>query len=198
MSTQPKIQGSATEWAETLDGKPAARKGAPPSPHVKVDPALKMEIEEFLYRQAEILDDKRWDEWLALFTDDGTYWVPVTEDQTADKAEGVPNIFYEDLDLMRVRAKRVSHPRAWSQKPPHRTSHVVSNVVIEKHDAKTGDMVVRSKFTMSEFRRDVTRQFAGKYRHELKKTKDGWRIRQQRVDLVNGEGPWEYVLQTWV
>jgi len=196
MSSQPKIQGSATEWAETLDGAPPSRKGAPPQPHVKVSPELKMEIEEFLYRQAEILDEKRWDEWLALFTEDGTYWVPVTEDQNV--ADGVPNIFYEDLDLMRVRAKRVSHPRAWSQKPPHRTSHVVSNVVVEKHDAKTGDLVVRSKFTMSEFRRDVTRAFAGKYRHELKKTKDGYRIRQQRVDLVNGEGPWEYVLQTWV
>jgi 3-phenylpropionate/cinnamic acid dioxygenase small subunit len=196
MSSQPKIQGSATEWAETLDGAPAPRKGRPPQPHVKVSPELKMEIEEFLYRQAEILDDKRWDEWLALFTEDGTYWVPVTEDQTV--ADGVPNIFYEDLDLMRVRAKRVSHPRAWSQKPPHRTTHTVSNVVVEKHDAKTGDLVVRSKFTMSEFRRDITRAFAGKYRHELKKTKDGYRIRQQRVDLVNGEGPWEYVLQTWV
>jgi benzoate/toluate 1,2-dioxygenase beta subunit len=196
MSSQPKIQGSATEWAETLDGKPAARKGAPPQPHVKVDPALKLEIEEFLYRQAEILDEKRWDEWLELFTEDGTYWAPVTEDQKV--AEGVPNIFLEDLDLMRVRVKRVSHPRAWSQKPPHRTSHLVSGVIVESLDAKTGDLVVRSKFTMSEFRRDIIRAFAGKYRHELKKTKDGYRIRQQRVDIVNSEGPWEYVLQTWV
>lgn len=198
MSSQPKIQGSATEWAESLDGKPVARKGAPPQPHVRVSPEVKLEIEEFLYRQAEILDDKRWDEWLGLFTEDGIYWVPVTEDQTADKAEGVPNIFYEDLDLMRVRAKRVSHPRAWSQKPPHRTSHAVSSVIVESLDAKTGDVVVRSKFTMAEFRRDVTRHFAGKYRHELKKTKDGYRIRHQRVDIVNSEGPWEYVLQTWV
>ena len=198
MSTQPKIQGSATEWAETLDGKPSARKGAPPQPHVKVSPELKMEIEEFLYRQAEILDDKRWDEWLNLFTKDGIYWVPVTEDQTEADAAGVPNIFYEDLDLMRVRAKRVNHPRAWSQKPPHRTSHLVSGVVVESLDEKTGDVVVRSRFTMSEFRRDITRAFAGKYRHTLKKTKDGYRIRTQRVDLVNSEGPWEYVLQTWV
>jgi 3-phenylpropionate/cinnamic acid dioxygenase small subunit len=198
MSTQPKIQGSATEWAETLDGAPVARKGAPPAPRVHVGPELKMQIEEFLYRQAEILDDKRWEDWLALFTEDGTYWVPVSEDQTADKAEGVPNIFYEDLDLMRVRAKRVSHPRAWSQKPPHRTLHVVSNVMIESHDQKSGDLVVRSKFHMTEFRRDTVRAFAGKYRHELKRTKDGYRIRRQRVDLVNSEGPWEYVLQTWV
>ena len=198
MSTQPKIQGSATEWAESIDGKPTARKGAPPLPRVQVSPELKIQIEEFLYRQAEILDDKRWDEWLNLFTEDGIYWVPVTEDQTADKADGVPNIFYEDLDLMRVRAKRVSHPRAWSQKPPHRTLHVVSNVMVESQDQKSGDLVVRSKFHMTEFRRDNVRAFAGKYRHELKRTKDGYRIHRQRVDLVNSEGPWEYVLQTWV
>jgi benzoate/toluate 1,2-dioxygenase subunit beta len=194
--SQTKIQGSATEWAEAIDGAPPTRKGRPVQPHVKVSPEIKLEIEEFLYRQAEILDDKRWDEWLSLFTEDGIYWVPVTDDQTV--AEGVPNIFLEDVDLMRVRVKRVSHPRAWSQKPPHRTSHLVSSVIVESLDAKTGDVVVRSKFTMSEFRRDVTRAFAGRYRHELKKTKDGYRIHQQRVDLVNSEGPWEYVLQTWV
>ena len=61
-------------------------------------------VEQFLYRQADILDDRRWDDWLGLFTEDGHYWMPVSEDQTA--ADGVPNIFYEDLDLMRVRAKR--------------------------------------------------------------------------------------------
>ncbi|MGE5147611.1 MAG: aromatic-ring-hydroxylating dioxygenase subunit beta [Candidatus Eiseniibacteriota bacterium] len=196
MSSQPKIQGSATEWAESIDGKPINRKAAPPLPRVHVSPELKIQVEEFLYRQAEILDDKRWDDWLALFTEDGTYWVPVTEDQTV--ADGVPNIFYEDMDLMRVRAKRVSHPRAWSQKPPHRTLHVVSNVIVESHDQKTGDLVVRSKFHMTEFRRDNLRSFAGKYRHELTRTKDGYRIHRQRVDLVNSEGPWEYVLQTWV
>ncbi len=196
MTDQPKIKGSATEWAEQLDGAAPAQKKAAPLPVVKVAPEVRTAVEQLLYRQAEILDDKHWDEWLDLFTADGRYWAPVTEEQTA--AEGVPNIFHEDLDLMRVRARRVNHPRAWSQKPPHKTCHVVSNVVVEQHDAATGDVVVRSKFHMAEFRRDQVRHFVGKYRHNLKHTKDGYRIALQRVDLVNAEGPYEYVLQTWL
>lgn len=195
-STKRKIQGSATEWAEQLDGAPPPPAKLPPLPAAKVSQEVRTAVEQFLYRQAEIVDDKHWDEWLELFTPDGKYWMPANEEQTL--AEGVPNIFYEDLDLMRVRAKRVNHPRAWSQKPPHKTCHVVSNVVMEKHDPATGDVVVRSRFHMAEFRRDTVRHFVGKYRHELKKTADGYRIKLQRIDLVNAEGPFEYVLLTWL
>lgn len=190
------IKGSATEWAEQIDGVPPPPAKLPPLPVVKVPQELQTAVEQFLYRQAEILDDKHWDEWLALFTDDGHYWMPASEEQT--RADGVPNIFWEDLDLMRVRIKRVSHPRAWSQKPPHKTCHMVSGVVIEKHDPATGALVVRSRFHMAEFRRDVTRHFVGKYRHELVKSGDSYRIKLQRVDLVNAEGPYEYVMQTWL
>lgn len=153
-------------------------------------------VEQFLYRQAEILDERRWDDWLALFTDDARYWMPASEEQTT--GDGVPNIFYEDLDLMKVRIARVTHPRAWSQYPPNRTSHVVSNVIIEEEDPKTGDVVARSKFFVAEYRNDATRHFAGKYRHHLEKTKDGYRIKLQRADLVNAEGPFEFVIQYWL
>lgn len=154
------------------------------------------EVEQFLYRQAEILDDRRWDDWLALFAENGRYWMPAAEDQTV--GEGVPNIFWEDLDLMRVRIARVSHPRAWSQYPPNRISHVVSNVIIEREDETTGAVVARSKFYAAEFRNDQVRHFAGKYRHHLVRAEDGYRIKLQRVDLVNAEGPFEYVLQYWL
>ncbi len=188
--------GSATEWAEAIDGPPLPPAKLPLPPMAEVTPAQQIELERFLYRQAEILDDKRWDDWLALFAEDGRYWMPATESQT--DAEFMPSIFYEDLDLMRVRIKRVNHPRAWSQKPPHRTMHVVSNVIVEAIDAKTGDATVRSKFHMAEFRRDALRHFTGKYRHVLKKTPAGYRIKQQRVDLVNADGTFDYVIQTWV
>ncbi len=79
------------------------------------NPDTQRAVEQFLYRQADILDERAWDDWLALFIEDGHYWMPVSEDQTV--ADGVPNIFYEDLDLMRVRIKRVNHPHAWSQQP---------------------------------------------------------------------------------
>lgn len=152
-------------------------------------------VERFLYLQAEILDEKRWDEWLALFTTDGHYWMPVDEDQP--DGEGVPNIFWENLDLMTMRVRRNSHPQAHSQAPENRLCHVVSNVIIESEDAN-GDIVVRSRFHCAEYLRYDIRSFTGKYRHYLKKTPDGYKIALQRVDLVNREGPYDYVLQWWV
>ncbi len=188
--------GSATEWAESIDGLPAIKDPGGPLPDADVSPEVQHAIERFLYRQAELLDDRKWSAWIGLFMEDGKYWMPVSESQTT--GDGQPSIFYEDIDLMKVRMRRVMHPRAWSQKPPHKTSHVVSNAIVEAVDAKTGDVVVRSKFYVSEFRRDNVRHFAGKYTHHLRKTQEGYRIALQRVDLVNGEGTFDYVIQTWL
>tara|TARA_R110000868_G_scaffold55460_10_gene172570 strand:+ start:12016 stop:12552 length:537 start_codon:yes stop_codon:yes gene_type:complete len=152
-------------------------------------------VEKFLYRQAEILDEKQWDDWLALYTDDGFYWMPSEEDQI--EGDGEPNIFWEDQDLMRMRIARNTHPRAHSQAPHNRLCHVVSNVIVES-EAANGDLVVRSRFHCAEYFRYEVRNFTGKYRHVLKKTGDGYRIALQRVDLVNREGPYDYVLQWWL
>lgn len=154
------------------------------------------EIEQLLYRQAECLDRKDWQGFIALFAEDGLYWMPASPEQTT--GDGVPSIFYEDRDLMTVRMRRLGHPRAWSQKTDWGTNHVVSNVILDKLDPKTGDAVVRSRFHMMEFRNDATRHFAGSYLHHLVKSKDGYRIKRQRVDMVNAQGPYDYVLQAWV
>jgi len=154
------------------------------------------DVEQLLYRQAECLDGKRWQEFIDLFTEDGTYWMPAAPEQTT--GDGVPSIFYEDRNLMTVRMKRVTHPHAWSQSPMWGTSHLVGNIAIEREDVKTGEIAVRSRFHMMEFRRDASRHFAGTYRHQLLRTKDGYRIKLQRVDMVNGQGPYDYVLQVWV
>jgi 3-phenylpropionate/cinnamic acid dioxygenase small subunit len=154
------------------------------------------EVEQFLYRQAEILDERRWDDWLGLFTPDGHYWMPADPSHTS--GEGVPSIFYEDQYMMRVRAGRLEHPRAWSQSPRNRTNHVVSNVIIEREEPETGELSVRAKFIMVEFRLDEQRYFTGTYRHHLVPTPAGLRIRLQRVDLLNYDGPYDYVLQSWV
>jgi 3-phenylpropionate/cinnamic acid dioxygenase small subunit len=154
------------------------------------------EVEQFLYRQAEILDERRWDDWLGLFTPDGHYWMPA--DPSHSSGEGVPSIFYEDQYMMRVRAGRLEHPRAWSQSPRNRTNHVVSNVIIEREEPETGELSVRAKFIMVEFRLDEQRYFTGTYRHHLVPTPAGLRIRLQRVDLLNYDGPYDYVLQSWV
>ena len=163
---------------------------------IVVDIETQQRVEQFLYRQAEILDDRLWDDWLKLFAVDGYYWMPASPEQTI--GEGQTNIFYEDHYLMRIRIGRINHPSAWSQNPPNRTGHVISNVIVESEDRETGDLVARSKFHVVEYRNDEQRYFAGKYRHDLKHTQNGYQICLQRVDIVNVEGPFDYVLQYWI
>jgi 3-phenylpropionate/cinnamic acid dioxygenase small subunit len=161
---------------------------------VAVAPELQREVEVFLFRQAALLDAKRWLEWTALFAADGVYWMPVAPEQTDWLGE--PSIFAEDPLLMEVRMGRLQHPNAWSQAPMWGTNHLVGNVVVE---AVEGDTVrVYSRFQMMELRRDTVRHFGGSYRHTLVRTPSGLRIRLQRVDMMNAQAAYDYVLQAWV
>src|SRR5207237_835554 len=153
------------------------------------------EVEQLLYRQADALDHKQWQVYIDLFTDDGRYWMPASPEQTT--GEGMPSIFYEDKNLMTVRMRRVQHPDAWSQKPLWGTSHMVGNVIVEANepnDEGDGVLVARSRFHMMEFRRDVSRHFAGSYVHHLVRTRSGLRIRLHRGDLGNAARRYDYVL----
>lgn len=155
---------------------------------------LKERVEQFLYRQSELLDNKLWQDYIDLFAEDGVYWMPALPEQT--EWEGSASIFAEDKMLMAVRMGRVTHPNAWSQAPMWATSHVLGNVVIEAETSK--EVVVRSRFHMMELRRDSVRHFGGTYRHTLVKAGRDLRIKLQRVDLFNGQAPFDYVLQIWV
>ena len=157
---------------------------------------LQHEIEQLLYRQAELLDAKRWQDYIDLFTEDGVYWMPASPDDTT--WDGVPSIFAEDKNLMTVRMKRVLHPDAWSQRPLWGTSHVVGNVILQPANGAPDRLVVRSRFHMLELRRDHVRHFAGAYTHQLTRTRDGLRIKLQRVDMTNAQAAYDYVLQVWV
>jgi benzoate/toluate 1,2-dioxygenase beta subunit len=152
------------------------------------------EVEQFLYRQADLLDSKKWQDWIDLFTDDGIYWMP--PEPSYQTWDGTPAIFAEDKNLMTVRMNRVQHPDAWSQRPLWGTNHIVSNVVIEKDSPP--EIVARSRFHMMELRRDDVRHFAGSYLHHLEKSKDGFKIKLQRVDMTNAQAAYDYVLQVWV
>jgi len=152
-------------------------------------------VEQFLYHQAELLDTKRWQDYIDLFSADGIYWMPPEPSHTT--WDGMPAIFAEDKNLMTVRVNRVLHPDAWSQRPQWGTNHIVGNVAIES-EKPNGDVVVRSRFHMMELRRDDVRHFAGSYVHHLKSTKDGYRIKLQRVDMTNAQAAYDYVLQVWV
>ncbi len=188
----PRTTKTVPSMIELAMGKSGA---ITPKPRPPISPELYREVEQLLYRQSELLDTKQWALYVDLFTDDGVYWAPsLPEHQHWD---GKPAIFIEDKDLMTVRVKRVMHPNAWSQQAEWATNHVVSNITIEGLD-KEGCLDVRSRFHMMELRRDDIRHFGGMYRHSLKRTQDGLRIKLQRVDLFNAQASYEYVLQVWV
>lgn len=158
------------------------------------DPALQHELEALLYRQAALLDAKDWQGWMETFTDDGIYWMPVAPHQTGWESE--PSIFAEDRSMMEIRKRRLEHPNAWSQAPMWGTNHMIGNVLIE---AVNGDEVsLYSRFQMMELRRDNVRHFGGTYRHTLLRTDAGWKVRLLRVDMMNGQATYDYVLQAWV
>ena len=164
-------------------------------PGAAVGADVQREVEQFLYHQAELLDGKHWQAWIDLFDAPGVYWMPAAPEQT--EWEGSPSIFAEDKLMMEIRKGRVTHPNAWSQAPMWETSHLVSQVALESVSATT--LQVRSRFHMMELRRDTVRHFGGSYRHTLVRDASGeLRIQLQRVDLFNGQAPFDYVLQIWV
>jgi benzoate/toluate 1,2-dioxygenase beta subunit len=193
MAARKKVGKAAAKRPAAGRRRAPARKAAASAKAIPRD--TQHAVEQFLYRQAELLDGKRWQEYIELFSDDGVYWMP--PDPAHTTWEGMPAIFAEDKNLMTVRMKRVRHPDAWSQRPLWGTNHVVGNVVIEKESAN-GDVVARSRFHMMELRRDDVRHFAGRYLHHLRRTRDGYRIKLQRVDMTNAQATYDYVLQVWV
>lgn len=174
-------------------GRMPAR-GYVPQSAAGVQAALQREVETLLYRQAAMLDAQAWGEWIALFSDEGVYWMPSTPDQTDWMAE--PSIFAEDKLLMEVRMGRLSHPNAWSQAASWGTNHLLGHVIIEA--ASADSLEVYSRFQMMELRRDAVRHFGGSYRHSLVRVQGQWKIRLQRVDMTNAQALYDYVIQAWV
>jgi benzoate/toluate 1,2-dioxygenase beta subunit len=140
-------------------------------------------VEEFLYHEARLLDTGRLEEWLALFTDDATYWVPLERDQK-DPYE-TSSIIHDDRTLLRLRVQQAKHPRAHARLPAARTVHQVSNVlVLEDNQAAVR---VASTLGLVEWRREKQRVWGALVEHELRRTGEGFLIARKRVDLVNSE-----------
>ncbi|WP_234421561.1 aromatic-ring-hydroxylating dioxygenase subunit beta [Parazoarcus communis] len=138
-------------------------------------------VELFLFHEVRLLDERRFSEWLALWSEDGRYWVPRFHDQL-NPFEQI-SLFWEDRMLREVRVRRVENARNWSQQPPTRSAHVIGNITIEGADA-AGNLIVRSTFQLTEWRSEQ-RQLAGVVFHKLAAVDDGWEIVLKRVNLVN-------------
>ena len=142
-----------------------------------------MKVEEFLYHEARLLDTQRLEEWLALFTEDATYWVPLEQGQKDPVATS--SIIYDDRTLLELRVRQARHPRAHARLPLARTVHQVSNVSSTENPA--GEIEVHSTLVLVEFRNEKQRTWGALVEHGLRRAGDGYRIARKRVDLVNSE-----------
>jgi 3-phenylpropionate/cinnamic acid dioxygenase small subunit len=143
----------------------------------------------FVLHEARLLDEQRWDEWLALFAEQGRYWIPLAG---AAQADGEPHNALADEDrlLLALRIERLANPRAHSQHPPSRGQHVLQPPSIERADEAAGGCELRTPFVYVEARGEEQLVLAGTYRHRLVRDGDGaWRIELKRVDLLQAGMP---------
>ena len=148
------------------------------------------EAQDLVVTEAALLDAGRLDEWLALFSDDARYWVPLLGAAQADPFSH-NSLAYEDRLLLQLRVDRLKDPRAHSQHPRSRSQHILQRSVVEdagaaaSQGAQAAALALRTPFVYVESRGDAQVLLAGSCRHELVRSTSGWAIRQKRVDLLD-------------
>ena len=142
-------------------------------------PTLRETVEELLYQEAALLDAWRLDEWLALFTADGRYFVPTT-----DLPEGDPqkDLVFIDDDMVRLRARveRLKSRHGHREYPSSRTRHFISNIRMKVED---GAIVVTSSFIVYRFRMGESSPYVGCYEHRLKRLDGELKIHHRKAVL---------------
>jgi len=142
-------------------------------------------VAAFLYREARLLDERRFEEWRDLFTEDGIYWVPARPEQP-DALHEV-SIFHDDRAMMAARIRRLRHPRVHAEIPPSRAARSVANIEVAP-PAGDGHVNAQSVLLMTEFRAGRETTYHGRVSWRLAAAPGGdFRIRLKRVDLVNAE-----------
>jgi 3-phenylpropionate/cinnamic acid dioxygenase small subunit len=143
-----------------------------------------MTPEQFLYHEARLLDTQRYEDWLQLFTQDATYWLPLEQDQK-DPHE-TSSIVHDDRTQIELRVKQYRHARAHARQPLARTVHQISNIV--PLGEANGALRIASTLTVVEFRNEKQRVYGALVEHHLRRNGDTFAIAHKRVDLVNSEG----------
>ena len=146
-------------------------------------PVARHKVETFLYREARLMDEHAYDDWLALWTDDALYWVPCNEDDI--DPERHVSIVYENRARLEDRIARLKSGTAYAQDPKSRLSRVVSNVEIE--DENDREVLVRSTFNVTTLRRGRMDIFAGRAIHKLRPQDDSYKIAYKKVLLITND-----------
>jgi 3-phenylpropionate/cinnamic acid dioxygenase small subunit len=139
-------------------------------------------VESFLYREARLMDEHRYDEWLALWTEDAScYWVPCNADDIDPTRE--VSIIYDDRERLVQRVERLMSGSVLAQDPRPRMRRIVSNVEIEQ--VGTAALSVESNFILALARGKTQQLWAGRSRHALRREQDDLRIASKKVMLIN-------------
>ncbi|MBE3589339.1 MAG: aromatic-ring-hydroxylating dioxygenase subunit beta [Firmicutes bacterium] len=150
-------------------------------------PELPMTVAEasaFLFLEARLLDERRFEEWLDLFTNDAVYWVPGHDPD--DPA--ATSIIYDDRPTMEDRVRRLRSPVTFAQSPPSRTLHLIGNVEVEARSPR--EVRIDSVCVIHETRLGQTRAFAARCEHHLRREGEaGWRISLKKVVLLDRDAP---------
>jgi 3-phenylpropionate/cinnamic acid dioxygenase small subunit len=147
------------------------------------DPSERDRFRMLIEKEARLLDQLRFDEWLAMYAPECIYWVPGTP-QAGDPRREI-SISFDDRRRMEDRIYRLRTGYAWSQAPKSRTVRMISNVEVFATAESTVRMV-RSNFLISEFRVDGTRFLSGWCGHRVARKDDGrWAIEVRQVNLID-------------
>jgi 3-phenylpropionate/cinnamic acid dioxygenase small subunit len=158
-----------------------------PQADVSVDAGLHYEVEQFLFFEARLLDDRRFDEWWQLFTDDIHYWMPVRynrQRRELDQETAQPDElahFDEDKLSLYQRVYRLGTGMAWAEDPPSRTRHLITNVWVRHTDAED-ELAVQSAFLVYRNRGDYEVDiWAGRRDDVIRRAGDSWQIANRKI-----------------
>jgi len=141
-------------------------------------------VERFLFHEARLMDGHRLDEWLALWDEDATYWVPCNGDDI-DPARSV-SVIYDRRGQLRNRIQRIKET-LWLKEQAPRLRRIVGNIEIEAESDT--EIAVGSNFILAELHRHRQTLWAGNTIHKLKRDGDRFRIKYKKVVLLNNDEP---------
>jgi benzoate/toluate 1,2-dioxygenase beta subunit len=151
--------------------------------------AVHREAAAFLYKEARLADEARYDEWLALWTDDGVYWVPATTDPGANPDRQLSHI-YDNRARIDTRVKLLQTGVRYSQEPASLMRRLISNIEVEAAD--NDELVAGSNFILAELAIQAKHElhwWAGRTTHRLRRVDGRLRMSRKTVVLVNAAEP---------
>ena len=157
------------------------------------------QVEQFLYREARLLDSRQFRQWIDLLADDLRYWIPMRSNRYSAASKSISILDgsrYEEDDLskksdlafmdedkgsLRRRVDRLDTGMAWAEDPPSRTRHLISNVEVEPGERES-EVKVYSNFIMYRSRGETEEDFYVGSREDVLRNVDGsWQLASRKI-----------------